>query len=98
MEIRSGTEQDLPPEFCHYRDEGCEFARACLDCPLPRCVYDHPGGGYLWRKGQRNAEMVRLFMVEAMSVKEIARRFSISERTVQRVLRKALATGGTDQR
>ena len=24
------NEPDLPPEYCHYRDEGCEFAKSCL--------------------------------------------------------------------
>ncbi len=33
-------ELDLPPEYCHYRDEGCEFADSCLNCPLSRCIYD----------------------------------------------------------
>ena len=35
---------DLPPEFCQYRDEGCEFASSCLNCPLPVCVYEEPAG------------------------------------------------------
>jgi len=29
------NEPDLPPEYCHYRDEGCEFLDSCLNCPLP---------------------------------------------------------------
>ena len=29
---------DLPPEYCHYRDEGCDLADSCLNCPLPRCI------------------------------------------------------------
>jgi len=35
---------DLPPEYCHYRDEGCEFATSCLNCPFPQCLYDEPRG------------------------------------------------------
>ncbi len=38
------SELDLPPEYCHYRDEGCEFADSCLNCPLTECIYDEPGG------------------------------------------------------
>ena len=44
------NEPDLPPEYCHYRDEGCEFADSCLNCPFPQCIYDEPRGkqpGYL---------------------------------------------------
>ena len=46
MELWSidNTEWDLPPEFCRYHDEGCEFASSCLNCPLPLCVHDEPGG------------------------------------------------------
>ena len=25
------NEPDLPPEYCHYRDEGCEFLDSCLN-------------------------------------------------------------------
>jgi hypothetical protein len=37
-------ESDLPPEYCHYRDEGCELAEHCLDCPFPQYIYDEPRG------------------------------------------------------
>jgi len=26
-------ERDLPPEYCRYRDEGCEYARASRAAP-----------------------------------------------------------------
>lgn len=50
-------ESDLPPEFCHYPDEGCEFAQACLDCPFPQCIYDEPGGRQHFVKDLRRAEI-----------------------------------------
>jgi len=87
-------EQDLPPEYCHYRDEGCEFADSCLNCPLPRCIYDQPGGKQHWQKGLRDVEMTRLFITKGNGVKELALRFGISQRTVQRALRKTLNKGG----
>ena len=53
----SDVELDLPPEYCHYGDDGCEFAdeflnrkSSCLNCPFPKCVYDEPGGGQRWLK------------------------------------------------
>jgi len=36
--------QDLPPEYCDYHDEGCEYAASCLACPFPQCLYDEPRG------------------------------------------------------
>ena len=78
---------DMPPEYCQYRDEGCEFISSCLNCPLPECIYELPGGKQHWQKGLRNKEVVRLFITEGMGVKDLASIFSISQRTVQRVLK-----------
>ena len=91
----SDVELDLPPEYCHYRDDGCEFAddflsykSSCLSCPFPKCVYDEPGGGQRWLKKLQAREMVRLFASEGEGVKEIALHFGVSQRTVQRALKR----------
>ena len=78
---------DLPPEYCRYRDDGCELAYSCLDCPFPKCIYDQPGGRQRWLKSKRNREIVRLF-TDGKEVKELALRFGVSQRTVQRALRR----------
>ena len=78
---------DLPPEYCRYQDEGCEFAESCLDCPLPVCIYEEPGGKRRLLKGQRAREMARLFTNEGKGIKELAQMFGISQRTVQRALK-----------
>ena len=87
---------DLPPEFCHYRDEGCELAGSCLSCPFSKCVYEEPGGKRQMLKGRRNAEMARLFTGDGKTVREIAEKFGVSTRTVQRALKAAL--GGPEER
>jgi hypothetical protein len=81
---------DLPPEYCRYRDEGCELAGACLDCPFEECVYDEPGGKPRLVKNLRNKEMARLFTCEGKKVKELAEIYGVSQRTVQRALKSAL--------
>ena len=81
--------QDLPPEYCQYHDEGCEFAQSCLNCHLPVCVYDEPGGKQRLLKRRRAAEMARLFTREGKSIGELAQIFAVSNRTVQRVLKVA---------
>jgi len=85
---------DLLPEYCHYRDEGCELATAylgrqslCSECPFPRCVYEEPRGRQRWLKGARDKEIVRQF-TEGKGIKELAVAFNISQRTVQRVLKR----------
>ena len=78
---------DLPPEYCHYRDEGCEFASSCLNCPLQKCIYDEPGGRQSWRRRLRDREMARLVNAERKGIKELALIFGVSQRTVQRALK-----------
>ena len=85
---------DLPPEYCHYRDEGCEFAAYCLNCPFQKCIYEQPRGRQRWLKEMRGKEMVRLFTTEGKEVKELAEMFGVSQRTVQRALKNSLNKGG----
>lgn len=82
-------EADLPPEYCHYRDEGCEFAPSCLDCPLPHCIEDIPRGKQRLRKEFRDRAILNSFLAEGISIKQLATKFGLSKRTVQRVLSKA---------
>ena len=65
-------EHDLTPEFCHYRDEGCDLATSCLNCPFPQCIYEQPGGKQHWLKMMRNREIIRLFTREGKEIKELA--------------------------
>lgn len=90
------SEPDLPPEFCHYRDEGCELTGSCLTCPFPGCIYDQPSGRQRWLKKARDREMVRLFTTCGKGIRELALEFGVSVRTVQRALKK-LSTGGANE-
>ena len=78
-------QRDFRPEYCHYRDEGCEYADACLECPFPQCLYDEPRGRQRWLKGKRNHEIIKLFS-NGWKVKELALLFGVSQRTIQRVV------------
>ena len=89
------VELDLSPEYCHYRDEGCELATACLghqsrcsECPFPKCIYEEPRGRQRWLKRLRDKEIARQFTTEGKGLKELALTFNISQRTVQRVLKR----------
>jgi len=85
----SDIEPDLPPEYCHYRDNGCDLADSCLNCPFSKCIYEEPGGRRRLLKGLRNREMERLFSTEGKGIKELAQIFGVSQRTVQRALKGA---------
>jgi hypothetical protein len=79
--------QDLLPEQIRYKDEGCDMANSCLNCPYEECIYDKPGGKRLRIKKERSAEMVRLYTQEGKTLKELATMYGVSKRTVQRALK-----------
>ena len=87
------NESDLPPEYCQYKDEGCDLADSCLNCPFPQCVYEKPRGRQRWLKKLRDRKIVRLFACEGKGVKELALMFGVSPRTVQRALKNTLPKG-----
>ncbi len=78
---------DLPPEFCFYQDAGCEFGETCLNCPLPVCVHDEPGGKRRLRNRMRAREIARQFVTDGKSTGELAAIHGVSRRTVQRALK-----------
>jgi hypothetical protein len=82
----NAEELDLLPEDCRYKDEGCQYAKSCLSCPFPQCLYDEPGGRQRWLKGMRNQEINRLF-TEGWNVQELAMLFGVSQRTIQRAVK-----------
>ncbi len=88
MKPEPENELDLLPENCRYRDEGCELAASCLNCPFPECIYDEPGGKQHLLKEQRDNEITRLFDEEKKSVGELAKMFGLSPRTIRRALKK----------
>ncbi len=87
VEEEDERERDLPPEFCRYRDEGCELANSCLGCPFPQCIYEQPRGRQRWLKTLRAKEMARLFTTRGKRLNELADMFGVSRRTVQRALK-----------
>ncbi len=87
LEMTDAIELDLPPEYCRYKDEGCEVAASCLECPLPTCVYELPGGRQRWLKEERNREIARQFATKGKRIRELATAFGVSQRTVQRAIR-----------
>ena len=80
--------QDLHPEQVRYQDTGCDVAPACLSCHLPQCKYDDPGSQRKEDLRRRNELLVE-GRRNGVSVKQLARRYDMSERTVARVIQLA---------
>jgi len=85
-DLRSNGTDSLP-EYCQYKDEGCDLADSCLNCPFPQCIYEQPGGRQRWLKKLRDREITRLFTDGGKEIKELASMFNVSPRTVQRALK-----------
>ena len=85
-EPRRPGKADALPEHLDYRDEGCDLFPSCLECPLPRCRYDVPGGVRTLVNRERDHQMRALRFDAGLSVDDIADRFQVSRRTVFRAL------------
>lgn len=77
---------DALPEHIRYRDQGCDLFVSCLQCPLPRCRYEQPGGARTMLNRVRDREIRELRKHSELSVDQIAARFRVSRRTVFRAL------------
>ena len=88
---------DALPEHLGYRDGGCELAPSCLRCPLVRCRYDEPGGARKLLQRPRD-EAVWHRRGEGVGIDALAREFSLSRRSVFRILARGRANGRSGQR
>ena len=65
--------------------QGCDVYPLCLECPLPRCVYEEPGGEKRALREKRNHEIRRLFQ-KGIGVEELAFAFHLSFRSIYRII------------
>ncbi len=77
--------RDALPEEIQYRDDGCDIHSNCLTCPLPRCRYDEPGGLRAMLNTYRDQQILAQ-RGDGAPVDQIAERYSLSRRTVFRIL------------
>ncbi len=80
---------DMLPERFPYRDDGCEIYPSCLRCPLPQCKYDDPGWLQREKRRERDQNIVEAVRRDGASISEVASRFSISQRTIFRIIRRS---------
>ncbi len=87
--------RDALPEEIRYRDDGCDIHSQCLTCPLPRCRYDEPGGLRGMLNAYRDQQIVAL-RGDGAPVDQIAERYSLSRRTVFRILSTGSPSGASE--
>ena len=86
--ISTGTPVDAIPEFFHYEDTGCEVSFSCLNCPLPQCKYDDPAWFQRQQRFSKDLKVLTTMRLENLTVEEAAERFSVTVRTVFRIMRR----------
>ena len=82
------TMVDTIPEFYHYEDTGCEVSPSCLTCPLPQCKYDDPVWFQRHRRMARDLKVWTTMQLEGLTADEAAERFSVTVRTIFRIMRR----------
>ena len=88
------TRPEAPDDdVLHYRDDGCDIAPRCLDCPLPLCRFDLPPK--VARTIIRETEL-RVLLSNGKSAEEAAAIMGMSRRSVFR-LRHYAATSRAEQ-
>ncbi len=70
----------------YYSDSGCEVARTCLECPLSRCKFDDMAWFTRYRRLSRDLRIAAEIRGEGLSAQEAALRFSVTTRTIFRIL------------
>ena len=73
----------------YYADNGCEVAGACLECPLSRCKFDDMAWFTTYRRLARDFRIAAVISAEGLSVREAAQRFSVTPRTIFRILNRS---------
>ena len=85
---------DAIPEYYHYEDTGCEISPSCLNCPLPQCKYDDPGWFQRSRRMARDLKVWSTIQSGGLTVEEAAEHFSVTVRTVFRIMRRCRDVAG----
>jgi len=74
------------PDNHNYVDEGCDISSSCLNCKFLLCKYDDKKYSKKYKIFHRNRE-INLKIKQGVSIKEIAKFFNLSTRTVRRVIK-----------
>lgn len=85
---RTSPRSDALPEFHTYLDVGCQVHPRCLQCTLPSCIYDSPGGFQAYRSRFRQC-LVHYALTVGVPYRVIARYLHVSHRQLFRIAQQA---------
>ena len=87
--VAANKHRSREPIVDHYEDTGCEVARTCRECPLSRCKFDDMAWFITYRRLGNDFRTVAAIHSEGLSIKEAAQRFSVTRRTIFRILNRS---------
>jgi hypothetical protein len=75
----------------YFQDTGCNLHPACLACPRPQCKYDDPERERIKQTEEANLRDAKIIAMlsKGESTQTTANFFSVSQRTIQRAIKKA---------
>ena len=82
------TRSSEAPNPNYYKDEGCKISPSCLTCPLPQCRYDDPISFQRERHLAKDFQVWNTIRSESLTTDEAAERFSVTRRTIFRIIRR----------
>ena len=71
-----------------FEDTGCNESISCLSCPLPQCKHDDPAWYSRYKRLRSDLRVVAAMQSENLSMDETAERFSMTVRTIFRIMRR----------
>ena len=77
---------DREDTITEFEDTGCEVSLSCLTCPLPQCKYDDPRWYQRYQMLRKDLAVITAMQSENLTVDEAAQRFSVTTRTVFRII------------
>ena len=84
--ISTRTTVDAVPEYFHYEDTGCEVSLSCLNCPLNASTAIRLVQRY--QRLGKDLKVLTAMRLENLTVDEAAERFSVTVRTIFRIMRR----------
>ena len=77
---------DREDTVTEFEDSGCEASLSCLTCPLPQCKHDDPAWYQRYNRLKKDRPVIAAMELENLTIYETAKRFSMTERTVFRIM------------
>ena len=85
--------KDATTESRKKEDTGCQISTSCIKCPLSRCKHDDPVWFQYHLRMAPSLKIWQTMVREDLTTDQAAERFSVSVRTIFRIMRRCQEAG-----